>query len=133
VLVSSRPLRHTEEADPGDKLQLRGGGSPVHSSDHPFCQFLGFTGSSFLVKKGVPVLKPGHETKDPMMTPYVSKKSRLLTALRNRQALTVRQIKTKFNYTSLNSVYATISHLRKEGYQIVASEAKNGATKYALA
>lgn len=65
---------------------------------------------------------------------YVSKKSRLLAALRNNKKLTARQIMSKFDYESVNSVYGTISLLRQEGHNIVSTVSKRtGLNTYSIA
>ncbi len=66
------------------------------------------------------------------MANTLSKKERLLAALRNGKAFTASQIKSQFGFASKNSVYATISSLRDGGWELSTSENREGNLRYSL-
>lgn len=61
----------------------------------------------------------------------VSKTDKLVTTLKKGGG-TAASLMTKCGFASINSVYATISHLREEGYNINSTEARGGVSKYTL-
>jgi hypothetical protein len=56
----------------------------------------------------------------------LSKKERLLAALRNGKAFTASQIKSQFGFASKNSVY------RDGGWELSTSENREGNLRYSL-
>lgn len=63
----------------------------------------------------------------------LSKRDRLLVALRNGQSFTASQIQTKFGYNSPNGAYSALSVLRAEGYTIRSKLNRNQVNSYSLA
>jgi hypothetical protein len=62
----------------------------------------------------------------------ISKKDRLIIALRDGQSFTAKQLVNRFKFASVNSATGVITHLRNEGYNIVSSPGRGGITKYSL-
>lgn len=63
---------------------------------------------------------------------YVTTKSRILASLRrSKRGLTAQELCSKMD-TNRNSVYATISTLKKEGHNIVASQTRDGLNRYSI-
>ena len=55
----------------------------------------------------------------------VTKTSALLEALRSGETMTAKQIRSRFKFASTNSVTATISQLRSEGFPIYLNTSVN--------
>lgn len=64
------------------------------------------------------------------MTKYISKRDRLINAMRGGKKMTVTQMVSKFNFASRNSAYGVISMLRQEGWDIKATPNRNGINVY---
>lgn len=62
-----------------------------------------------------------------------TKTAKLVSSLQGGKKMTATQIQEKFGFGSINSVYATISTLRENGYHVKTTQGKNGLTQYALA
>ncbi len=64
---------------------------------------------------------------------YVTIKSRVLGTLRTRKRpMSCVDIVHKLGDTTTQTIYATISQLKKEGHNIVSAKAKDGYTRYSL-
>jgi hypothetical protein len=55
----------------------------------------------------------------------VAKKTKLFELMSNGKEYTAKQIKTRFKFANLNSVYDTIYDLRNEGHRIYLNAGKN--------
>lgn len=65
---------------------------------------------------------------------YVSIKSRVLGTLRTRKRpMTAVDLTQKLGDTTPQTIYSTISQLRKEGHKIVSTPNKDGINRYSLA
>ena len=60
----------------------------------------------------------------------ISKRDRLLNALRSGKKLTIDQIVSRFKFAHRDSAWATISTLRGEFYPIVNEKNRKGVTVY---
>lgn len=62
---------------------------------------------------------------------YETNKDRILRTLRGKKSYSAQQLSAKLHLSDVNSVYASLSKLRQEGFDIVASK-RAGLNRYTL-